>query len=253
MNGSKPVVSVIPLAKAVHVPVPPTRRTRDAVPAGYGRREQCRPFVEANGVGLAIASPFGWGYCESGDVPAGARAFRSPVARGCPARVFYVRDDPATGFRGNGYAVPESVTARTGPLVIPGLSFFERTDQQGLVKLHLPYVLRTEPGMALLFVPPLNRPRGDGLTLLSGMVETAWYADAVNMVFELPPSLRAVHVAAGEVLAQAIPVPVEAARTSAEIVEPHRKQTRIVLDDMAEWRRHKGADRSAYKRLARAR
>ena len=137
-------------------------------------------------------------------------------------------------------------------MAIPGLSFFERADQQGQVKLHLPYMLRTEEGIATLFVPPVNRPREDGLRLLSGLVETAWYADAVNMVFELPSIEQPVHVDAGEPVAQAIPVSSEVVRTQAEFPESHRRQVRDALDAMAEWRSMKSEDRSAYKRLAKS-
>ncbi|WP_298463866.1 DUF6065 family protein [uncultured Erythrobacter sp.] len=253
MENEPLAVTIIPLVDAFERPVPSSRKTRETVPAGYGRREQCRPFVEANGAGLTIPSPFAWGYCLEKDVPAGARAFRSPVSGGCSARVFYVQDDAANHFRGNQFAVPDSVTARTGPMAIPGLSFFEMSDQQQQVKLHLPYILRTDEGMALLFVPPINRSRTDGLQLLSGLVETAWYADAVNMVFTLPPIDQPVHVQTGEPLAQAIPVPTAATRTKVDLAESHRKQVRVTLDAMAEWRTQKTEDRSAYKRLAKSR
>lgn len=244
-------VTVIPLARTIHCPAPASKKTRPSVPSGYGRREQCRPFVEANGLGLTITSPFSWGYCLPSDVPSGARSFRSPVEGGCPARVFYVQDDPANGFARNQYSVPDDVIGRTGPLAIPGLSFFERPDQQKQVKLHLPYVLCTEGGIGLLFTPPINRPRSDGLQLLSGLVETAWYADAVNMVFVLPDIDQPVHVQSQEPLAQAIPTPMAATRTSVSCAEAHRKKTRVTLDAMADWRAQKNADRAAYKRIAK--
>lgn len=244
-------VSVIPLARTIHCPASASKKTRPSVPPGYGRREQCRPFVEANGLGLTIPSPFTWGYCLSKNVPEGARAFRSPVEGGCPARVFYVKDDPSIGFTRNQYDVPDHVKARMGPLAIPGLSFFERPDQQRQIKLHLPYVLCTQRGVGLLFTPPINRPRSDGLQLLSGLVETAWYADAVNMVFVLPDRDQSVHIQSQEPLAQAIPTPMAATRTSVSCAEPHRKKTRVTLDAMADWRAQKSADRAAYKRIAK--
>jgi len=252
MDGEALSVTIIPLAGVIQRPVPASRKTRESVPSGYGRREQCRPFVEANGLGLSIPSPFTWGYCLERDVPAAARAFRSPISGGCPTRVFYVLDDPVNQFCANQYALPGDVTNRTGPMAVPGLSFFERSDQQQQVKVHLPYLLRTDGGMALLFVPPINRPRTDGLQLLSGLVETAWYADAVNMVFTLPPIDQPVHVQTGEPLAQAIPVPTAATRTKADYPESHRKQVRVTLDAMAQWRAQKSEDRSAYKRLAKS-
>lgn len=251
MDDNSPAVSIIPLVGSFQRPVPASRKIRETVPSGYGRREQCRPFVDANGAGLSIPSPFAWGYCLPEAVPAGARAFRSPVEGGCAQRVFYVQDDPAMYFRGNQFMLSDDVTARTGPMAVPGLSFFELADQQGQVKLHLPYIMRTVERIALLYVPPLNRTRSDGLRLLSGLVETAWYSDAVNMVFELPTIDQAVHVENGEILAQAIPVPSQVTRTQTSFPEGHRRQVRDALDGLAEWRVQKGADRSAYKRLAR--
>ena len=78
-------------------------------------------------------------------------------------------------FTGNQFAVPDKIEKKIGPAPIPGLSFFERTDQQDQVKLHLPYVWRTAPGVNLLFTAPINRPRGDGLSVVSGLVESDWY------------------------------------------------------------------------------
>lgn len=88
--------------------------------------------------------------------------------------------------------------------------------------------------------------------MLSGLVETAWYADCVNLVFSLPEGDKPVHVKAGEPLAQAIPVPVSVTKTDAKIFASHSRMLRNGLDDLAEWKRAHDADRSAYKRLAKA-
>lgn len=244
-------ISVIALCDAIQRPVPASPRTRETVPPGYGRREQCRPFVAAAGAGLAIPSPFEWGYCLLDQVPQGTRSFRSPIPGGCARRVFYVRDEPGRHFRKNQFDIPESVARHAGSLVIPGLSFFEGPDQQHMVKLHLPYILRTQSGAGLLFLPPINRARTDGLMLLSGLVETSWYAGAVNLVFELPQIDSPVHVGAGETIAQVLPLPMKAAKADAIFPERHRREVRNALEEHAEWHAIHGEDRSAYKRLAR--
>lgn len=244
-------ISVIALSDAIQRPAPASPRTREAVPPGYGRREQCRPFVAAAGAGLSIPSPFEWGYCLPEHVPHGARAFRSPVAGGCSQRVFYVRDEPGRHFRRNQFVIPDSVARHAGSLVVPGLSFFERADQQHMVKLHLPYMLRTCSSVGLLFLPPINRRREDGLTLLSGLVETAWYAGAVNLVFELPDIDSAVHIVAGDTIAQVVPLPMQATRAEPVFPERHRREVRNALEEHAGWHAMHAKDRSAYKRLAK--
>lgn len=246
-------VAVVGLTARVRPPVPASPRTRDSVPGGYGTREQCLPFVAAAALGFTVPSPFAWGFCPPAEVPEGACAFRSPVAGGCPDRVFYVADDPAHGFERNRFALAPDVERHTGPLVVPGLSFFDRTDQQDHVKLHLPYLWRSADAMDLLFLPPVNRARADGLTTLSGVVETGWYAAPVNLVFALPPAPGGVHVAPGEAIAQAIPLPRAVREARLETPEPHRREVREILSAVPEWHARHDADRSAYKRLARSR
>ena len=253
MNESETRIEIIGLAARFHAPAPASPRTRDKVPSGYGTREQCRPFAAAAGLGLMIPSPFSWGFCTPGELPTGARAFRSPVAGGCAERCFYVIDDPGRGFTRNQFHVPEAVSRIAGALVIPGLSFFDRTDQQAMVKLHLPYVFRTPDQLGLLFVPPLNRPCPSGLNMLSGLVETNWYADAVDLVFELPAMPHQVHIAAGQPLAQAFPVPLAATRPELTRLELHKRKTRDTLAAVADWKVLHGEDRSAYKRLSKQR
>jgi hypothetical protein len=247
-------VRVVPLASRIRAPVPASPRIRARPPAGYGVAEQCLPFTAAAALGFTVPAPFAWGFCDPAEVPAGARRFRSPVAGGCRRRVFYVLDDPEHGFAGNQFAALPEVLQRAGPAPLPGLSFFDRPDQQDCVKLHLPYVWRTAPGIALLFVAPLNRPRDDGLTLLAGLVETEWYADAVNLVLQLPSAPEAaVHVAAGAPIAQAVPVAGDLRRPSLELLPLHKRAARGVLDSLRGWRGAKARDRAAYKRQARSR
>lgn len=251
MDENSATIEIIGLVQKFHPPVPASPKTRDKVPSGYGTREQCRPFVAAAGIGLTVPSPFSWGYCTPAEVPPLARSFQSPVKGGCPDRVFYILDDPEYGFVGNQFAVPDKISQIAGHLVIPGLSFFDREDQQTLVKVHLPYIFRTAGDAGLLFVPPINRKYSSGLTMMSGLVETGWYSDAVNLAFELPVSPGSVHVAAGDPLAQVLPVPMSAATTDAKILEPHRRQVRDTLESMVKWKQQHDLDRSAYKRISK--
>lgn len=251
MDETGAAIEIIGLVQKFHPPVPASPRTRDKVPAGYGTREQCRPFVAAAGIGLTIPSPISWGYCKPADVPQHARSFQSPVNGGCLDRVFYVQDDPAFGFVRNQFAVPAKIEKIAGRLVLPGLSFFDREDQQTLVKVHLPYIFRTINDAGLLFVPPVNRKSSNGLVMMSGLVESGWYPDAVNLAFELPPYPDSVHVAAGDPLAQVLSVNMAAASTDVKLLEPHRRKVRDTLESLVEWRQQHEADRSAYKKIAK--
>ncbi|MEO1045027.1 MAG: DUF6065 family protein [Pseudomonadota bacterium] len=245
-------IEVIGLVPRFHRPTPASPRTRDSVPSGYGTREQCRPFVAAAALGVTIPSPFRWGYCTADAVPAGCRKFRSPIEGGCPDRLFYVEDDAKYGFHRNQFTISDIVRSGAGDVVIPGLSFFNREDQQHFVKLHLPYIFRTDEDVGLFFDAPVNRDNENGLTPLSGLVETAWYSDAVNLVLQLPPMPGAVHIAAGDPIAQAYPMPMAIVRTSLDFPEHHRRVVRDTFSDMAAWRAKIKADRSAYKKIAKA-
>ena len=245
-------VRIVGLVPRFDEPGRASPRTRTEIPRGYGVREQCLPFTAAAALGLVIPSPFTWGWCEPGEAPDGARRFRSPVPGPSPdSRVLYVVDDPGRSFSGNQFHLTPDVVRAVGPAPVPGLSFFDRPDQQHLVKVHLPYIWRTPAGFSTLFTPPVNRLRGDGLWVLSGLVETDWYANPVNLVLELPMGAAA-HVSAGEPLAQAVVVPRTWARPTVRVEAPHRVDARRTLGAMAEWRADHSSDRSAYRRRARS-
>jgi hypothetical protein len=75
-----------------------------------------------------------------------------------------------------------------------------------VLKFHNPWIVRTPPGYAALFAPPLNRFEWP-LTFFSGVVETdAWYR-AVHFPFvcHLRPGQR-LEMAAGAPLMQVIPI-----------------------------------------------
>jgi hypothetical protein len=247
-------VAVIGLVGRFHAPQVALGRTRDERPAGYGVEEHCLPFTAAAAAGILIPSPISWGTCPREEAPPGARVFPSPVRDGRTGegRAFYVVDDPVFAFQGNQFTVPTDTAVRIGNAPIPGLSFFDRPDQQHLVKLHLPYGWRTAEGIALLFTQPVNRGRGDSLRIISGLVETSWYVNPVTLIIQLPPPPSRIHVAAGEVIAQAIPLDTQLFPMRVEIAESHRRETRDAMAGIKQWRQARQRDRSAYKQLARS-
>ncbi|MEA2883841.1 MAG: hypothetical protein QOH32_3097 [Bradyrhizobium sp.] len=257
MSAPAPVLTIVPLAPDVPVPRPATARTRVSVPAGYGVQEQCLPFTAASALGVLIPSPIRFGFCIPEQLPDGCRAFRSPLNR--PAadgshaepRVFYVFDNPDCRFAGNAWefkGVSDSGSPATS-VQEPGLSFFDRDDQANLIKLHLPYIWRTPEAVDTLFLPLLNRP-APKLEVKCGLVETDWYASPVNLALAIPPG--PLHVAAGELVAQAIFVPRALRRPGLDVVAEHTRASRGARKALAVWDRQHAEDRSIYKLLARS-
>jgi hypothetical protein len=247
-------IAVVGLVDRFHAPRAATPRTRDQRPPGYGVHEQCLPFTAAAAAGFLVPAPFSWGCCLPDDAPAGARCFRSPIepADGYDDRILYVLDDRAHRFEGNQFTLSDAARRHATRAPLPGLGFFDRPDQQAMVKVHLPYLWLTQEGVELLFTPPINRPRSDGLLVMSGLVEASWYRNPVNLVLTLPETPAAVHVEAGEVLAQAVPVSAQLRRPTLSIVEDHRRQARQALEGVAAWQAAHARDRSAYRHLARS-
>jgi hypothetical protein len=250
-----PPVEIFPLVPRLPLPVRATGRTRSEIPPGYGVQEQCLPFVAAAALGVLVPSPISFGLCLPEELPAGAHAFRSPLDRpgpdGCwkDPRVFYVADRRESRFMLNAYTIT-GLPARYGDVREPGLSFFDRPDQMDLVKLHLPYIWRTPPGLEVLFLPLLNRP-GIGFEVLSGLVETDWYANPVNLALRKPVFGQSVHVAAGDPIAQAIFVSRDLRQPETVVMAEHSRAARRFRAELVEWYQSKAADRSAYRRLAR--
>lgn len=244
-----PHTRILPLVPRVPLPHGATGRTRAEAPDGYGTQEQCLPFVVGSALGFLIPSPITFGYCLLDEVPPTGRAFRSPVvpmtsvASLMSDRAFYVVDDDGPRFQGNAF----TADSPDGALQIPGISFFERPDQVQFCKLHLPYLWRTPPNVGTLFTGPINRA-GAGLRVVAGLVETDWYAHPVNLVLELPAA--SVHVAAGEVIAQAVPQVRWEGRPSIEVLPAHARDARVLQAELGKWQQAHRADRGAYKRLA---
>ena len=242
-------VEIYPLAPRIPLPQSAPSRTRAEVPLGYGVQEQCLPFVAATGLGVLIPSPITFGLCLPQEAPSDALCFRSPIPdRTCnDARIFYIKDDVATGYVGNAY----TVQGASGAWYEPGISFFDRGDQVDLFKVHLPYVWRTPWDVDTLFLPPLNRTL-PGLTLLCGLVETGWYPNPVNLVFRKPTAERSVHVSVGEPVAQAIFLPRDHGRPTLKLIDKSDDVARSFDARLEQWRNQKARNRSAYKRLSRA-
>jgi len=163
-----------------------------------------------------------------------------------------VLDDAALCFRGNRFNLIPDVERRIGTAPIPGLSFFDRRDQQYMIKVHLPYSWRTGAEDVLLFLPPLNRPNLGGPFVLAGVVEAAWYANPVNLVLELPPPPAAVHVRAGDPLAQVLVLTGRSVTPALSLLDPAGPAALEQLEAIRKWREDHARDRSAYKRRVRA-
>jgi hypothetical protein len=248
-------VSVLPLVPDAVLPIAAPGSTRPRVPAGYGVQEHCLPFVAATALGLLVRSPISFGLCAPSEVPRAAHAFAPPLEADRSAgggRLFYVQDDPACAFSGNAFTFSalQGFNKTHGSPVVPGLSFFERSDQLELFKLHLPFIIRTDTAVDTLFLPPINRrPPFD---VVVGLVETDWYAHPVNLVLRRPAA-GSVHVAKGDPVAQLVLVDRDRRNPEVKVLPHHARVTRDVSTQYAEWLRRHAADRSAYKQIARSR
>jgi hypothetical protein len=248
-------VQIFPLVSRLPPPTPASPGTRQNVPAGYGVQEHCLPFTAANALGFLIKSPITFGFCSLDEVAQGAHAFRSPLASQVKddEPVFYVKDDPDCCFIKNAFTMDVLDDRKKGWIAPkqPGISFFDRPDQLDLFKLHLPYIWRTPAEVDALFLPLINR-RGVGLTLLSGLVETDWYASQVNLVFSQPAPGHSAHVAKGDAVAQVIFLERSHRRPTLKVLAEHARLGREMKEQLVAWYRQKEEDRGAYKKLARS-
>jgi hypothetical protein len=256
VNASAVTLTIVPLVPNARLPVAASARTRPVVPPGYGVQEQCLPFTAASALGVIIPSPIRFGLCVPEQLPKGCRAFRSPLDK--PAtngsyadpRVFYVFDNPECRFIGNAYEFRGVSTSGSPSASVqePGLSFFDREDQRGLLKLHLPYIWRTPESVDILFLPLLNRP-SHNLVVRSGLVESDWYTSPVNLVLDMPPG--PVHVKIGDLMAQAILTPRNLRQPVLEFATEQSQVTGDARKSLAEWDKLHAENRSAYKTLVR--
>jgi hypothetical protein len=246
---SDSVVTIIPLVPNLKWPSPASPRTRAPIPEGYGVQEHCLPFTAASSLGVLIPSPIRFGLCNSEEVPAGGRTFRSPISSShLVRRVFYVFDNPECLFRGNAYQLEELPDKNSPPIPEPGISFFDRPDQQHLFKLHLPYIWRTDEEVDTLFLPLINRD-GKGAEVQYGLVETDWYSSPVNLILAKPPG--ALHCQIGDPVAQAIFIARGLRRGGVTVAPLHSRLNRETRKAVAEWDRDHAKERNLYKTLAR--
>jgi uncharacterized protein DUF6065 len=250
-------VHILPLVPDAVLPVVAPATTRSTVPHGYGVQEQCLPFTAATALGLLVKSPISFGFCRGTDVPTVAHRFRSPLENARSGgsgddRLFYVIDDPPTRFVGNAFtfdAIADQNRQAYTP-VCPGVSFFDREDQLDLFKLHLPYLCRTDDGVDALYLSPINRL--PPFAVLSGLVETDWYANPVNLILRKPPASTSVHVSKGDPIAQIVFIHRSHRRPTVNVLSDHARMTRDLRQMMGEWFRRHNLDRSAYKQLVRS-
>ena len=249
MTSDNANVQIAPLVPNIPMPYIAGPRTRAIVPSGYGVQEQCLPFTAASGLGFLIPSPIRFGHCPMNEVPKGCLVFRSPFPVDGLQRewVFYVQDDPSARFSGNAYNITD--LPQTGAFAEPGISFFDREDQQDLFKLHLPYIWRTSSNVDTLFLPLINRS-AKGLEVQSGLVETDWYATPINLV--LRKSKSAIHFLQNQEIAQAILIVREHRKPQIEVVAGHSRVSRECFKALLDWYDKHARDRSAYKILARS-
>jgi len=251
-----PCVTIVPLVPNLPLPTAATARTRTEIPPGYGVQEHCLPFTAASGMGVLIGSPIRFGLCTPDEAPNGCRTFRSPfdtvINSGVfeEPRMFYVFDNADCQFRGNAYRFEGIPVDKSPPILEPGISFFDRPDQQHLFKLHLPYLWRTAEGIDTLFQPLINRV-SQGLAVLSGLVETDWYPSPVNLIIAKPEG--SFHISPGDPIAHAIFIPRPLRRPALTIAAPHSRINREARKGLAEWDQRHTKDRGAYKALARER
>lgn len=253
-------VQIFPLVPDVALPAPAQATTRRHIPAGYGVQEHCLPFTAANALGFLIQSPITFGLCPPGEIPPGGHAFRSPlvpnIETSADGRLFYVLDDPRCRFVKNAFTFdPLEINDQRGKRqfnpVQPGLSFFDREDQQDLFKLHLPYIWRTPTEVDALFLPAINR-QTQQLIMLSGLVETDWYANPVNLIFRQPPRGVSIHIKTGDTVAQVIFLARAQRRPTLKVLPTHARLARDLRATLVDWYQLHARDRSVYKKLARS-
>ena len=250
-------LTLLPLVPGVPLPARAPASTREEVPRGYGVQEQCLPFTAACALGLLVPAPFDFGLCALAAVPTGARAFSPPDVARPPgdARVFYVIDHAPSRFAGNAFdADPLPFVDEAGRVLEmrprqPGISFMDRPDQAEFFKLHLPWVLRTPPGVDSHFGAPINRPAL--LDLLTALVETDSYAHPVNLVVRRPAQ-GALHVRRGDLIAQVFFVDRAARRSNLQVLEHGALEAPALREELRQWFLAHHADRSTYRKQARS-
>src|SRR5262249_35565506 len=109
---------------------------------------------------------------------------------------------------------------------------------------------RTSEGVDTLFLAPINR--SSQLEVMSGLVETDWYANPVTLILRKPAKEVAVHVAKGDPIAQLVFVERSHRRPEVNVLPAHARLARELKLMMGEWFRQHERDRGAYRQLVRS-
>lgn len=147
-------------------PAPARRDWMDGTPDSFAYR--CLPLNIANAHGWELLNPVAFDACWSGQGDTGAITIR-----------------PQTGAAAEGVAT----------------SLFG----QGIVTFHIPGILRTPPGWNLWVGGSPNHPK-DGISPLTGVVETDWSPFTFTMNWRFTRPDHWVHFAAGEPICFFFPV-----------------------------------------------
>jgi Family of unknown function (DUF6065) len=116
----------------------------------------------------------------------------------------------------NGLTSKEAIRIRTAlGAPAPAVSHFGH----GVLTFHLPCLFRTEPGVDLLATGPINRPK-DGISPLTGIIETDWAPYTFTMNWRFTRSHLRVRFERGEPYCHIFPVQ----RGSLERVEPELRR-----------------------------
>jgi hypothetical protein len=162
----------------------PSRPWMDATPDRHAYR--CLPLAIANAYGYEILAPCGFEVAWSG----------GPLARDLTVR-----------------ATEE----------FPALGHFARSHfADGVVTLHLGYLVRTEPGWHTVATGPLNAPK-DGIVPLTGVIETDWLPYTFTMNWRMTRA-GTVRFARDEPVCLVFPV-------RAHAVSKARAEIRDIADD----------------------
>lgn len=139
-----------------------------------GTVKRCAPFRDAMQLGYIIPM---WSDAEVQKLPNGETAFSFPMLSNFP-----VTDHPIAQIKDTP---------------------FEKFAQNGVFKLHSPWLIETEPGWSCLFISPINHG-AKVINIIAGVVDTDTYKQTINFPFLLDPTFEGV-IKQGTPIVQVIP------------------------------------------------
>lgn len=186
---------------ALHAAAPPLRAARpgrtwmDKFPSRHAYR--CLP--------LSIANCYGWEVL-------------------CPA---------AFTIHWNGGPEAADITLECRDASFPLEHFVVSNFSRGIVTFHTGYIFQTEPDWSLLATGPLNQPK-DGISPLSGVIETHWLPYPFTMNWQLTRA-GSVRFEQGEPYCLIVPTPVGALEATQPQVHDLQSKPELA-DQFAAWR-----------------